>query len=177
MSGTVRAVNRPTSQSTSPARRLYGLTDQLQVQLRVLEEGLGPVHVRLMELEDADIEAVAFVVLMQAAKSAQEDLKAIMTGVKAINEAKEKTHKSFGKSPSLKGDYDFESTFQLMSTLWLMQLEAELDDIRGDMAETSEIDQLRLQILMDRVAKLMSTLSNMVKKCADTNSQIVRNLK
>lgn len=39
---------------------------------------------------DADIEALAFIVLMQAAKSAQEDLKAIMNGVKAINDAKAK---------------------------------------------------------------------------------------
>jgi hypothetical protein len=64
-----------------------------------------------------------------------------------------------------------------MSTLWLIQLEAEPDDIRDDMAETSEIDQMRLQILMDRVPELMSTKSSMLKKCADTNSQIVRNLK
>lgn len=39
---------------------------------------------------DADIEALVFLVLMQAAKSAQEDLKAIMNGVKAINAAKAK---------------------------------------------------------------------------------------
>ncbi len=37
-----------------------------------------------------DIEAMAFLVLMQAAKSAQEDLKAIMDAVKDINNAKEK---------------------------------------------------------------------------------------
>jgi hypothetical protein len=39
---------------------------------------------------DAGTEALVFLVLMQAAKSAQEDLKAIMNGVKAINAAKEK---------------------------------------------------------------------------------------
>ena len=39
---------------------------------------------------DADIEALAFLVLMEAAKSTREDLKAIMDGVKSINEAKEK---------------------------------------------------------------------------------------
>jgi hypothetical protein len=38
----------------------------------------------------SDIEALMFLVLMQAAKSAQEDLKAIMNGVKAINDAKAK---------------------------------------------------------------------------------------
>lgn len=37
---------------------------------------------------DGDIMAIAFIVMMEAAKSAQEDLKAIMAHVKAINNAK-----------------------------------------------------------------------------------------
>lgn len=40
-------------------------------------------------LADGDIMALAFLVLMEASKSAQEDLKAIMAQVKAINNAKE----------------------------------------------------------------------------------------
>jgi len=44
----------------------------------------------LGDLGSADIEALAFLVLMEAAKSAQEDLKAIMDGVKAINAEKSK---------------------------------------------------------------------------------------
>jgi hypothetical protein len=42
----------------------------------------------LGNLGDGDIEAIAFLVLMHAAKSAQEDLKAIMAGVKAANAGK-----------------------------------------------------------------------------------------
>ena len=38
---------------------------------------------------DGDIMALAFMAMMEAAKSAQEDLKAIMDGVKAINKAKD----------------------------------------------------------------------------------------
>jgi hypothetical protein len=44
----------------------------------------------LGSMNGQDIEAIAFLVLMQAAKSAQEDLKAIMASVKAINQAKAK---------------------------------------------------------------------------------------
>ncbi len=44
---------------------------------------------KLAGLADADIMALAFIVLMEAAKSAREDLKAIMDGVKAINNAKD----------------------------------------------------------------------------------------
>jgi len=39
-------------------------------------------------MNGADIEALAFLVLMQATKSAQEDVQAVMAGVKAINNAK-----------------------------------------------------------------------------------------
>jgi putative addiction module CopG family antidote len=44
-------------------------------------------------LGDGDIMAQAFIVMMEAAKSAQEDLKAIMDGVRAINEAKARLRK------------------------------------------------------------------------------------
>jgi putative addiction module CopG family antidote len=40
-------------------------------------------------MPEGDIEALVFIVLMEAAKSAQEDLKAIMAHVKAINAAKQ----------------------------------------------------------------------------------------
>lgn len=42
----------------------------------------------LGNMQGADIEALCFLVLMEAAKSAQEDLKAVMAHVKAINNAK-----------------------------------------------------------------------------------------
>ena len=47
----------------------------------------------LGDMGDGDILALAFLVLMEAAKGAEEDLKAIMARVKAINSAK---HKSSG---------------------------------------------------------------------------------
>ena len=60
--------------------------------LRLLEvrdrDGANVDYSVLGSLGGEDIEAVAFLVLMQAAKSAQEDLKSIMDGVKAINAAK-----------------------------------------------------------------------------------------
>jgi hypothetical protein len=49
----------------------------------------GPQYKNLGNLADADIMAIAFLVMMDAAKSAQEDLKSIMDGVKAINSGKE----------------------------------------------------------------------------------------
>ena len=58
----------------------------------VARQSAGPAGVtypNLGSLGDADIMALAFIVMMEASKSAQEDLKAIMDGVKAINKQKE----------------------------------------------------------------------------------------
>ncbi len=40
-----------------------------------------------------------------------------------------------------------------------------------------ETESLRLQMAMDRLSKLMETLSNLVKKASDTDSGIVSHLK
>jgi hypothetical protein len=69
--------------------RFYALTTQLKVQLQALDETLPFARVEIQEVDPpGDIEAIAFLVLMEATRSAQEDLKAIMAGVKAITTPK-----------------------------------------------------------------------------------------
>ena len=53
------------------------------------------------------------------------------------------------------------------------QMKADLDA----MSELGETESLRLQMAMDRMSKMMSTLSNMLKKISCTASQITQNLK
>jgi hypothetical protein len=163
----------------------YTLSDKLQVQLQVLEQMRGQVRVQIKPAA-ADIEAVAFLVLMQAASSAQDDLKAIMAEVKAINGAKQKHREllqSLQKSVQANAGhpaYDFDGIFMLLATLYAKQLEAEAIELLhkpDSLSELSEIESLRLQMVMDRLSKLMSTLSNLLKKASDTTSQIVQNLK
>lgn len=60
----------------------------------LVQDHIGTNYAILGSLPDGDIEALAFLVLMQAAKSAQEDLKAIMASVKAINSAKASQRKN-----------------------------------------------------------------------------------
>ncbi len=50
-----------------------------------------------LDISGSDIEAIAFLIMMQAAKSAREDLKAIMDGVKSINAAKQKVRELIRK--------------------------------------------------------------------------------
>lgn len=168
----------PKADNEGRARKLYALTDQLQVQLRVLDEAPAPVDLRVVSQPTDDIGAMAFLVLMQAAKSAQEDLRAVMDQVKAITAAK----KGFRDRarPPLAEELDYEAVFQLVATLYAKQLQAELAELleKADtVGELSELDQLRLQMAMDRLAKMMSTLSNILKKMSDTASQITQNLK
>jgi hypothetical protein len=47
----------------------------------------------------------------------------------------------------------------------------------GEDGEMSEIESMRMQMYMDRKAKLSSTMSNMLKKASDTAVTITQNIK
>ena len=164
----------PRADNEGRARELYALTDQLQVQLRVLDEAPATVEVRVVAQPTDDVGALAFLVLMQAAKSAQEDLRAVMAQVKAITAAKKRLQEK--ARPALAEELDYEAVFQLVATLYAKQLQGEIAGLL-EKGELSEMEQLRLQMAMDRLAKMMSTLSNILKKISDTASQITQNLK
>jgi methyl-accepting chemotaxis protein len=50
-------------------------------------------------------------------------------------------------------------------------------NVLDSMGEMGETESLRLQMTMDRLSKMMSTLSNLLKKMNDTADGITRNLK
>jgi hypothetical protein len=167
-----------------------------------------------------DIEAVAFTALMEAAKSAQEDLKAIMAGVKAINATKHHLRELLAKvnrdvtaalvadaegralelsegglggkrayarvkipipDPESPGGVQFAVVALVDGPLTLRcQLDNARDALQSrldSMSEMGEMESLRLQMAMDRLSKLMSTLSNVLKKVSDTSQTITQNLK
>ncbi len=174
-------------ESDSPheqAQRVYALADRLQLQLRVLDESPASVGQSAEwatpgDSENAEIEALAFIVLMEASKSAEEDLKEIMASVKAIAQAKTAVRVS-PRGRTSKSSVDVESILQVMLAVYGKERDEEIETLQRDLdagAELSELDSLRLQIEMDRNSKMMSALSNLLKKLADTNSSIVQNLK
>lgn len=169
---------------------------------------------------DGDVEALVSLTLMEAAKSAEEDLKAIMARVKAINAVKRRMRelmcrmsrdvvaatisglerKGLAFSPNgLGGERayqqveipvpDAESPGGIQVAVVSLvdgritspsQLEAALEAIRTEldsMSELGETESLRLQMAMDRRSKIMTTLSNLLKKISDTSEGIVANLK
>lgn len=131
----------------------------------------------LGSLDGADIGALAFLVLMQSSKSAQEDLKAIMARVKAINEKKAKLRELLGDAQERASRLDPDSFARAIVT---MQADAMVEQIERDLAslsEMSEMPSLRLQMAMERISRMMSVLSSILKKLADTQQAIVRNIK
>lgn len=160
----------------------------------------------LGNLNGQDIEAIAFLVLMQASKSAQEDLKAIMAKVKSINEQKAKLRNSMNKinssgtisnvqldsfnlvinqSKALQKGYDPDTVKLTRSasakrTVSKKELDAIKEKMKNDldsMSEMGETESLRLQAAMEMKSKMMSTLSNLLKKMHDTQQSIIQNLK
>lgn len=60
------------------------------------------------------------------------------------------------------------------------ELDASIDQMKSDlysMSEMGEMESLRLQMAMDRLSKMMSTLSNLLKKVSDTSDTITSNIK
>jgi putative addiction module CopG family antidote len=207
--------------------RFKNTSDAICAALRLLEQRDRLVSavasdsaVVLGALSGQDIEAIAFLVLMQAAKSAQEDLKTIMKSVKAINSAKsaqrdliaktgydiaENVGRCHGK-PSLSfavrgvgsqtGYHHMPLPYPdpescggvrrvptnmhkgpIKDVCVLRAIRDELKNGLDSMSEMGEMESLRMQMAMDRVSKMMSTLSNLLKKMSDTSSAIISNLK
>lgn len=152
-----------------------------------------------LNMNDGSIEAIAFLVLMQSAKSNQEDLKAIMAKVKAINSSKAKLREvqatlNNTQKPVTRMQLD---SFRLVlqkqpvaktaarSTSYqdpagkqeISDMAARVNQELKSLSEMDEMESLRLQMAMDRQSKMMSTLSNLLKKVSETADSITQNLK
>lgn len=166
-------------QQRAQVERLYSLTDQLKVQLEVLEDAGNPLRVEVRPVPGSgNVEEIAFLVVMSASRDGREDLKAVMEQIKAITAQRKKVRTALKERPSR--GLDLESVCQLVVSATKADLDRQLDQLRDDLdalSELSETESLRLQMMMDRRSKFMSTLSNILKKLSDTASAIVQNLK
>lgn len=195
-------------------------------------EAEGKRYGNLGNLADGDIMALCFIVMMEASKSAQEDLKAVMAGVKEMNKQKAALREALGminkraaeQKSKKRTDYmnrkEYDSLKKILSAATVIQTAhlnlpkldsvkrlpgaviidnaavknidtrifpvtaAEVQKLQDDyrdkldsMNELGEMQSLRLQMVMDRMSKFMSMLSNLFKKFSTTQDQIVQNLK
>lgn len=149
-------------------------------------------------LPGGDVEALVFLVLMETAKSAQEDQKAMMEQMKKVNEAKaalrQRTQQMKRSNAQAAGDARAKAPQRIAARPALSperaavqprplpkaQFDRQLRSARDNyesLNEMGEAQSLRLQMAMDRRSKLNSTLSNLLKKMSDTGSSITNNLK
>jgi hypothetical protein len=146
-------------------------------------------------LPDGDINALAFLVMMEASKSAREDLKSIMSGVKQINDAKASLRrkaqdsKATSESPkqtTVKAAPEPRQPARASlapvqpTPIPRAEFAKKLQSARNDMdslSEMGEMESLRLQMQMDRMAKSAATISTLMKKQSETSQSITQNLK
>jgi hypothetical protein len=150
----------------------------------------------LGNLSDSDVTAIVFLVMMEAAKSAREDLKAIMAGVKQIDDAKAALRQPAQRAtaaastpriaappattalqrPVASAHRAAVQPRPMPKPVFDAQLERAKNDL-DSLSEMRETESLRLQLAVDRQAKMMSTLSNLLKKMSESSSTITQNLK
>jgi hypothetical protein len=111
----------------------------------------------LLDLNLGDVESLVALVMAQAARDADADLKNLLTELKLANKSKEELREALSRRAS--GVRPVSS--------------ARPDPIDA----LTEMNAVRLQMLMDRRAKYISAISGILKKISDTQSSIVGNLK
>lgn len=124
---------------------------------------------------EADIEALVMLVLMEASKSAREDLKEIMAKVKAVNAAKQAL-----RCQSEKDRTACLERVRSTSGVAKEKIDEMLDAAQGKadaLAGLGEEHQLRMQLAMDRLAKANSAASSLMRKYSETTSAIIQNIK
>lgn len=133
-------------------------------------------------LEEGDIEALVYFIMMQAAKDAREDLKVMKEELKKAGRQKAgwRKHRDCRKGYALAVLNDATRIESISNLLADTLDEFAIDDIQRDiasMSELGEMESLRLQMAMDRLSKMMATLSNLLKKISDTAGEITKNMK
>jgi hypothetical protein len=183
-----RAAKSPSPQRRA-AQQIFRLANEFLTQLQTLEKhsparlefsaSSGTALAGRGSPDGSDIMALAFIVMMESAKSAREDLKAIMAQVKAITAAKQAWREAAGLA-ARESACDSDALFQLVATLHTGQVISDVAAFRegaGPPSQSAELESLRLQMAIDRISKLMSVLSHLLKRLADTQSRMVQNLK
>jgi predicted nucleic acid-binding Zn-ribbon protein len=115
--------------------------------------------------------------MMEATKSAQEDLKAVMDNVKKVNAQKQQQRANLAKAQQARTS-EHPATNTVGTAIDPMKDKIDAPKHKLDsMSEMGETESLRLQMAMDRQSKFMQTLSNIMKKMSETQSAIIGNLK
>ncbi|MFH1159252.1 MAG: hypothetical protein V1721_10310 [Pseudomonadota bacterium] len=115
-----------------------------------------------------DVESAAGQAMMQSAQDSSQDLKATLGDMQKTNQQKSQMRGFAGK----KGGRSNEAA--------LRGIESEINDLQqklDSLSDLSEEESIKIQGLQDRMSRMMSTLSNILKKYSDAQSGIIQNMK
>lgn len=134
---------------------------------------------------NTDIDELVLLVMMQTARDADQDLKTMAAQLNEINRRKEALRRARAQVEKSAAQ-DVRSQPRAVARpvthqpLPRAEFDTKLAGARNSPAalnEMGEMESLRLQMAMDRLSKMMSTLSNVLKKQSDTANEITRNIK
>ncbi len=107
----------------------------------------------LKGMRSNDIEGIVVLIMVQASKDADADLKNMVMGISRQNEQKSE-NRPFAQPVS-----------------------DDMDDKAGSKNNEQEMQNLRLQMIMDRKSKMAEEVSYVMKKISGTQQNIINNLK
>jgi len=160
-----------------------------------LESAIHSRFKNLGDMEGADIAALAFIVMMEAAQGAHDDLKALAEKMEALNQKKqelrdrqsalEEERANRGKADSAqkcltRGCALLARSLGFTRTLTYADLDTASDSIQKELdslGDDSDMLGKKLQELMDRKSKAQQLASELLHKVSDSSSSIVSNLK
>ncbi len=122
---------------------------------QAVREHFGP------SMGSADVDGLAFLVLMEACRQSQQDLEQLAAEIKADNAAKQHLRQTLQQGPSAR----------------LPCRPGQPCGKTDPMGDDALPKQMRLQRALDHYDAEMQTLSNMLKKASDTNAGVSQNLK
>jgi hypothetical protein len=138
-------------------------------------------------LAGADIEALVFYVMMEAANGAEQDLRSIMEENKKMEEQKQALRAAMTVDGKFKTAHPRVAKVTLQSSpvaiyrapaplppnATIEQMQKRLDDL--DQLET--LNQIRIQALTNQQQQATAVMSNVMKSIHDSHANVIRNLR
>jgi len=135
-------------------------------------------------LDENEVSSVVFLVMMQAARLANDDMREVQQGLNRIEASKVALRAT--ARPEAAQAVPVRLTRAQLATVRSPQalpaeefgrrLAAARDDLDG-LSELDQLESLRLQMAMDRMARTMQTISGLLEKMGDSRTTIIPSLK
>lgn len=145
----------------------------------VLKDLINNFYQERIEINNSpDIDALIQLIMFEISKDASNDLKEMLEKMQEINRKKQAIREERRKqNERLNTCLAENARCSKREIRKLMDAIEQLQNDLDSMSEMGEMESLRLQMAMDRMSKMMSTLSNILKKISDTAQSIVQNIK